>query len=348
MSLYIIFRWAVVLALGGAVYVYYKSKPSTGRSRGRSLTRTNKTSAAGTDSHPKHTDNHPKGAWKPNPKAKAPRKTAKKVVQETKKKVEPYIPEAASDDKTQASPESSITSKIPSGKDVSDMLDPKGFAPTVMRIIPSDKPARPSKPQQLRAEPVHETKKQRQNKKKAEEAKEARQQAEKERQMLLENQRRTAREARGEPAKNGLQSSKAPTTNAWASGRPASTESPALLDTFEPQTAAPVPNRVADAVNGTASNGQGLANGLSEEEQLRLVLEDSAWETVPKGKKGKKTKGVEDADEVQPLVEAPKKAAPAKQAPAPKVEAKAQLPRFSAIEELPDVGHPLDSEWKVL
>lgn len=235
------------------------------------------------------------------------------------------------------------------------MLDPREKVPSVLKISASDKPARPAKPQQQRAETPQETKKQRQNRKKAEEAKLQREAEEKERQVLLEQQRRTARIARGEPAKNGLQPSKAPANNAWASGRPEITPAAnGLLDTYEPESAKPHGNTAPS--NGAAPGGaNGWANGLSEEEQVKMALEDTAWETVPKGKKQRKTKAAEEVTEspdTKPTIQEPvpvKSASVEEKVPAKKAENKSPLMSgFEALENIPTNSHPLDSEWGVV
>lgn len=246
------------------------------------------------------------------------------------------------------------------------MLAPKAAAASVLKIGGSEKPAGQKKPQQQRPETPQETKKQRQNRKKVEEAKAQREADEKERQKLLEKQRRTAREARGEPAKNGLQPAKAPTSNAWASSTPASkvvaaapAQSGQLLDTFDPDVVSTASSSEAGATNGTAptpdsmGNSGDWTNGLSEQEQLRMALEDSAWETVPKGKKQRKTKPAEDTAGESTTTSAPqevqeKETAPVKKVLAKQMENKPPVSRYAALDEITDAGHPMDSEWGVV
>lgn len=230
--------------------------------------------------------------------------------------------------------------------DVSDMLEPAAAGPSVLRLTGSDKPTKANQPRQSQAQ-EQETKKQRQNRKKVEERRLQREAEEKERQVLLENQRRTAREARGEPAKNGIPVSKPPTSSAWAADianrvtqAPAvavTGESAPLLDTFE----------------------QSASNGAFEEDQLRLAKQisqdDSGWNTVPKGKKQQKKKapvvGSEDSNtsDAGSVVNAPiEKAAPLPKvtAPAPKA-AVASTNGFSSLYDSGyDAGsHPDDSQW---
>ena len=199
------------------------------------------------------------------------------------------------------SPELLATSTTtPSGADVSDMLEPKGKGPSVLRLTQPEHPQPQRQPKIPKPAQPEETKKQRQARRKKEEQKAIREQVEKERRIAMENQRRTAREAEGRPAKNGLGTNQQPAHNAWSSMSKAGgnndtmkvpTQSTGLLDTFEDQT---------PAAEQAKQNGKGAANGSSsmtegslpsEEEQLKLLSEmesDSAWSTVPKGGKNKK------------------------------------------------------------
>lgn len=344
--------WAIFLALIGGCYVYYsQNKTQPGRARGRSINRNTTTTGKG-DTKWLESETKKKTAPK---KKKAPAKSVKKAAQDVAEKVEAVASGADADDDDLSSGNSpslgaSIASKMPSGKDVSDMLEPKAAAANVMRIVPSTQPARQNK-QQPKAEAPKETKKQRQNKKKAEEAKAAREEAEKERKILAEKQRRTAREARGEPAKNGMKSA-APASNAWASERPAAEVVSAgvpegqLLDTFEPEAA---PAKTNGSVK--APESQDWTNGVSEEDQLRAALEETAWETVPKGKKQRKGKAPESVgDDTE--TSAPVEPTPFKPVKAPvvekKVENQAPESRYAPLQSVPDVKHPMDSDWGVV
>ena len=197
----------------------------------------------------------------------------------------------------------------PSGLDVSDMLETTSKGPSILRLTGpvNQQSGRQLKPQKTAPEP--ETKKQRQNRKRKEDNKAIREQAEKDRHVLLEKQRRTAREAEGRPAKNGVGTAKSPVTNAWADSASAGKNSKAplpvpnngtLLDTLEEST--PVTEAGVKEVNVP---GNGVSGGRrtwnkelpSEEEQMRLITEmdsDNAWSTVPKGK-GKKRSAVAGA-----------------------------------------------------
>ena len=201
------------------------------------------------------------------------------------------------------SPEFGATeSTTPSGLDVSDMLEPPSKGPSVLRLTEpvNQVPARQPKPQKAAAEP--ETKKQRQNRKKNEEKKAMREQAEQERRVMLEKQLRTAREAEGTPAKNGMGTARPPSTNAWNNPTNAPTKSEAstttlkngpLLDTLEDTepTTGPSTKYTNGSGDSTVAEGKTWNRELpSEEEQIRLMSEmdsDNAWSTVPSGK-GKK------------------------------------------------------------
>ena len=180
-----------------------------------------------------------------------------------------------------------------SGADVSDMLEPALKGPSVLRITEATNAQSQNKPKPQKPHQEPETKKQRQNRKKKEEEKALREQVEKDRQAALENQRRTAREARGEPAKNGLGTSQQPAKNAWtgvtkAGGNndtlampppPPPSAGGELLDTFAKEE----PKQV---------NGNSDYSSLpSEEEQLKLIheMDNNGWSTVS-AKGGKKPK----------------------------------------------------------
>ena len=193
-----------------------------------------------------------------------------------------------------------IQATSPSAMDVSDMLEPVSKGPSVLRITEpvNSQPARQPKAQKPAAEP--ETKKQRQNRQKNEEKKAMREQAEKERRVLLEKQLRTAREAEGRPAKNGINPRQLPHGNAWdkpittandSTGPTPKDGSPTLLDTYEDT---PTLNlNPPHPANDTSADRKAWNNDLpSEEDQIRMISEmdsDNAWSTVAKGGKKKKS-----------------------------------------------------------
>ncbi|KAF2656539.1 hypothetical protein K491DRAFT_703988 [Lophiostoma macrostomum CBS 122681] len=362
--------WALSIALFGAAYWYYSQNSHRNRNRGRSVQRTSATTTA--RGEPVQWSDTEAISKKAKKAVKEPRKSVKKAVQEVGDKAEAYLSAAstagadADDDLSPAvSPSLGATSfKAPSGKDVSDMLEPKGSVASVLRINSSEKPARQNKPQQQRPETPQETKKQRQNRKKAEEAKAQREADEKERRVLLEKQRRTAREARGEPARNGLQPAQAPASNAWAGGRLSSgagavqPQNGQLLDTFDPDVVSTASSSEA-ATNGTAPTPDSMGNSAqwtnlpSEEEQLRMAMEDSAWETVPKGKKQKKNRAAGETTEEGSETGAPPEPTPV---PAPVKKVQPTQPennkpqsRYEVLSvPTTDATHPMDSDWPVV
>ena len=360
--------WAVFLAIAGAAYFYYNQN-SRAIARGRSSTRAPTTSSlkdavqwSDSESKSKAQKTAPKPA-----KAKAPRKSVKTAVQDAGNKAEAYLSTASSttagadadDDLSPVASPTIAAKKAPSGRDVSDMLGSQAAAPSVLSIKPSEKPNRLAK-QVQKAEVSQETKKQRQNRKKAEEAKAAHEEQEKERQALLEKQRRIAREARGEPAKNGLQGAKAPASNPWTTipsrgavqggpvQAPASGPSGQLLDTFEGASAT---SSSRGPTNGTAPSTSSY-NGLpSEEEQVRLAMEDSAWTTVPKGgKKQRKTINDELLDESSNIgiVQEHVPAKPVRPIQAMKPDNQKPSSRYQILSEPYTTKADDDSDWPVV
>jgi hypothetical protein len=356
--------WATFLAILAAGYFYYAPKLNAD-ARGRSTARTTTTSSKQVDWS--DSESKPKAAAKQakkQAKAKAPRKKSiQDAVQEAGNKAKAEFNAAtsagadASDDSSPASSPTRAAPKSPSGRDVSDMLGSSSGSPSVLSIKPSDKPAKASKPKAQKVETPQETKKQRQNRQKVEAQKAQREEDEKQRQIMLEKQRRTAREARGEPAKNGV-AAKLPSNNPWSAQSsggavqaPTSTPSGQLLDTFDAASTASsseAPTNGTIATPDTVSNS-GSYNGLpSEEEQLRLAMEDSAWTTIPKG--GKKLKASQIAEESNDTKAAPvQPVKPAQTAQAKKTENRAPMSnsRYSILSE-PFTTTEKDSDWPVM
>lgn len=355
--------WATFLAILAAGYFYYAPKLNAD-TRGRSTARTTTTSSKPVDwSDSENKSKTGAKQAKKQVKAKAPRKKSiQDAVQEAGNKAKAEFNAATSagadDNDESSSTEEPVRAapKAPSGKDVSDMLGPSGSAANVLSIKASDKPAKGSKPKVQKVETPQETKKQRQNRQKVEAQKAQREEDEKQRQIMLEKQRRTAREARGEPARNGV-AAQPPSKNPWAgqsSGgavqAPSSAPSGQLLDTFEIASTAS-----SSATNGTINtpdtvSNSGSYNGLpSEEEQLRLAMEDdSAWTTIPKG--GKKQKAAQATEEattpgagsVQPV-----KAAQVSQVKKTENRAPTSSSRYGILSE-PFTTTEKDSDWPVM
>lgn len=187
---------------------------------------------------------------------------------------------------------------------VSDMLEPtSATGPSVLRL--TDTESKKQKKASKNPEPV-ETKKQRQNKKKAEAAKAAREETEKDRKVLEEKQRRTARIAEGRAAKDGSEFMAAANgkKSAWdgtngtnsAAAKNGDAAAYAPLDTFEKSTPAPVAKK--ETVNQLESSW--ISALPSEEEQMEMLKEESdEWNTVKtkSSKKSKKASSVESGEE---------------------------------------------------
>jgi len=191
-----------------------------------------------------------------------------------------------------------LNGEDPSGRDVSDMLEPAAAGPAVLKINEATNPKK-QKPKQQPKKVEQETKKQRQNRQKVEEKKAARAAEEAARKQLEEKQRRAAREARGEPAKNGLGIASAPASNAWKatnSTTPAPATNGQLLDTFNNDdttaTESTAPTSLSTSPVHPATTDKWWREPMpSEQEQARMLLEqdENSWTTVPsKGKKGNK------------------------------------------------------------
>lgn len=207
----------------------------------------------------------------------------------------------ADDDLSPAvSPEFGATKTPTAAGDVSDMLEVPKQGPSILRLTEPAESQETRQPRPPKPATEQETKKQRQNRKKNEEKKMAREAEEKERRIRLEKQLRTAREAEGRPAKNGLGSSQAPVANAWdkPDGEGASkylsltATNDTLLDTFD-QTTRVTTNSHSNGGNGNSADRERKSELPSEEEQMRLLteLDGKGWNTVKKNSKAKKKTG---------------------------------------------------------
>jgi len=250
-----------------------------------------------------------------------------------------------------------------SAGDVSDMLEPVAAGPSAIRITGEQKA---KKQPVARPDTSQETKKQRQNRQKNEEARIGREEAERARQVLLEQQRKTAREARGEPAKNGLASAAAP-SSVWTPGNQPNTQAmrngvvQPLLDTFDHDaTSTSSSNDAATNITTPATVASATADIPSEEAQLEMLSEMDGWAEVSTKKAKKKTQ-VSDtlASEPAPIEEVKEKKTSAYNA-APTSEllksgnstkSAASKPAsssngYAALEERIK-NHPEDDEWYV-
>jgi hypothetical protein len=212
---------------------------------------------------------------------------------------------ADADDDRSLSPSPELAAQAE--RHMSDMLEPAAPGPSVLRLTEPENQLPPRQKPAPKVQKQDESKKQRQNKKKAEEKKQQNEEIEKIRRAQREQQMRTAREARGEPAKNGL-AAPAPTKNAWDSkpvgAPPVTANGNGLLDTFTSEK--------INGDSGTGGNKSDASNGSnwqeelpSEAEQLRRIMnsDESAWKTVSKkGKKSRKnTLEMESGGAVQPV-----------------------------------------------
>lgn len=225
--------------------------------------------------------------------------------------------------------------------DVSDMLAPKSSGPTSLRLTAPSKPQKEKVARQAKDD-AGETKKQRQNRQKVEARRVEREAEEKQRKAQEEQQRRSAREARGEPAKNGIPVSKPPANNSWTGGAPSTagasapasngTSSGPLLDTFDAESTGSSTGGRSTAATSTTEAG---ANDLSEEGQMAAAMkqseDESGWTTVAQPKKQKKTKSSDgEGDGIDTPVEAPKYVA---QAPKAKPLVNGKPKGFQALED---------------
>jgi len=198
--------------------------------------------------------------------------------------------------------------------DVSDMLEPTASGPTSIRLTAPLNPQKQRAPKQAKEEFV-ESKKARQNRKKVEERRIQREAEEKERKALEERQRRSAREARHEPAKNGIPVTQAPATNSW---KAAPTTAGAavngashgpLLDTFDAESTGSSTGGLENSTAATSTTEDAqMAQAVKESE------DESGWTTVSVAKKQSKARA-ESSGEATPVEQ-----------PQPKAKAKANAP----------------------
>ncbi|MCJ1318755.1 hypothetical protein MMC15_004085 [Xylographa vitiligo] len=241
--------------------------------------------------------------------------------------------------------------------DVSDMLEAPTPGPSVLRLTEPARPQRPNVPKQSKSVQAQETKKQRQNKAKNEAKKAEREQAEKERRVLLEKQLRTAREAEGRPAKNGVAVSTPLKSNAWpksGNGTAVATSAPAnevqtngdLLDTFDDTPKAKNGNKQNNGPkrDPEMSDGDSKLSDLnwpSEEEQMRMLDEmdgSGSWQTVNAKKKaiGKKNGSVTNEDGGKREVTVGEN------------EQKSKKPKVEEYLPYKNFDHPENSDWAVV
>lgn len=231
---------------------------------------------------------------------------------------------------------------------VSDMLESPSAGPSVLRLTDTDKVK--AKPKKEKAPAVVETKKQRQNRLKNEQKKLEREQDEIERKKLEEAQRRRAREARGQAAKDG--STFTNNSNAWTAKTNGDSTPKTVqpLDTFDdlvPAANTPKPSTPQPAATKQPSDS--WASSLpSEEEQIAQVMDDSsAWSEVT-NKKTKKGKRSDEAVAEKPL--SALTPAPVSQAPVHVNKSKPALSShssFAALTPEETADDEVEEEWEV-
>jgi hypothetical protein len=198
--------------------------------------------------------------------------------------------------------------------DVSDMLEPTPSGPSSIRLTAPINPQKQRAPKQAKEEIV-ESKKARQNRKKVEERRIQREAEEKERKALEERQRRTAREARNEPAKNGIPVTRAPANNSWNAAPTTAgavvngaSHGP-LLDTFDAESTGSSTGGLENSTAATSTTEDAqVAQAVKESE------DESGWTTVSVAKKQPKARA-ESSGEATPVEQ-----------PQPKAKAKANAP----------------------
>jgi hypothetical protein len=197
--------------------------------------------------------------------------------------------------------------------DVSDMLEAKPSGPTSIRLTAPLNPQKERAPKQAK-EQVVESKKARQNRKKVEERRIQREAEEKDRKALEERQRRSAREARGEPAKNGVPA--APVNNQWdqkntsaaataQTGAAVNGASNApLLDTFDAESTGSSNGGLEASSAATSTTDANPSQYGNEDAQVAQAMkeseDESGWTTVSVAKKQQKSRD-EPSGEVTPI-----------------------------------------------
>jgi hypothetical protein len=208
--------------------------------------------------------------------------------------------------------------------DVSDMLEAKSSGPTSIRLTAPINPQKQRAPKQAKEEVV-ESKKARQNRKKVEERRIQREAEEKERKALEERQRRSAREARGEPAKNGVPVARAPVNNRWdekntsAAATVNGASNAPLLDTFDAESTGSSNGGLEASSAATSTTDANPSQYGNEDAQVAKAMkeseDESGWTTVSVPKKQQKSRdepSVEVAPVEQPQPKPKAKVLPAK------------------------------------
>jgi hypothetical protein len=147
----------------------------------------------------------------------------------------------------------------------------------------------------------------------------------KERKALEERQRRSAREARGEPAKNGVPVARAPANNRWeekntsAAATVNGASNAPLLDTFDAESTGSSNGGLEASSAATSTTDANPSQYGNEDAQVAKAMkeseDESGWTTVSVPKKQQKSRdepSVEVAPVEQPQPKPKAKVLPAK------------------------------------
>lgn len=181
---------------------------------------------------------------------------------------------------------------------IDDMLEKEAPGPNSLRITAPTQPIK-ERVQKPRREEVVETKKQRQNRKKREERQAADAETQAAQKRLEEQQRRTARIARGEPAKNGVPIAPAPVDNPWSESNAraeaqvvTSSNQNQLLDTFDVESNSSSGAGEPHSTAATSTTDQTPTITNAEDGDFQKIIEESnledGWTDVKTSKKARK------------------------------------------------------------
>ncbi|KAI0025521.1 hypothetical protein F4780DRAFT_338370 [Xylariomycetidae sp. FL0641] len=177
----------------------------------------------------------------------------------------------------------------PDGRDVSDMLEAAAPGPSAIRLTNTDTADKPKQRKVKAAEPVKGKNHQKNRKKREEEAAEKKKHNEQQAKLGMD-QRRTAREAEGRPAKDG--STFMAAANAWKDKPTSGGEYVQPLDTAE-QSTKPESVKASTPTPAPATKAAPVswadADFPSEERQMEMVRDAEDWSEV-KTKKSRKRK----------------------------------------------------------
>lgn len=197
---------------------------------------------------------------------------------------------------------------------IDDMLEKAAPGPSSLRITAPTQPTK-EKVNRPKKEEVVETKKQRQNRKKREERQAADAESRAVQRKLEEQQRRTARIARNEPAKNepaknGVAAAPTPLDNPWGESNAhaetqvlASSNQGQLLDTFDVESNSSSNAGEVNSTAATSTTDQAPSSTMIEDGDFQKIIEESniedGWTDVKTSKKSRKQQGNGDVTPTQ-------------------------------------------------